>query len=79
MFHLQRKRSPKYARVDTKPCVSCGTCVLVCPREAISVYRGCYLTSLSQVNGEDYKLTGWYDDLGCSAGGRVRIIVASAK
>lgn len=40
---------------------------------------GYYLTSLSQVNGEDYKLTGWYDDLGCSAGGRVRIIVASAK
>ena len=40
---------------------------------------GCYLTSLSQVNGEDYKLTGWYDDLGCSAGGRVRIIVASAE
>ena len=40
---------------------------------------GYYLTSLSQVNGEDYKLTGWYDDLGCSAGGRVRIIVASAR
>lgn len=39
---MQRKRSPKYARVDTKPCVSCGTCVLVCPREAISVYRGCW-------------------------------------
>lgn len=38
-----------------------------------------YLTDLSQVNGEDYKLTGWYDSLGFSAGGRIRIIVAAPK
>ena len=38
-----------------------------------------YLTSLSQVNGEDYRLTGWYDDLGYSAGGRIRLIVAAPR
>lgn len=38
--------------------------------------RGYYLTDLSQVNGEDYRLTGWYDSLGYSAGGYIRIIVA---
>ena len=41
--------------------------------------RAYYLTDLSQVNGEDYTLTGWYDSLGCSAGGRIRIIVAVPK
>lgn len=41
--------------------------------------RGYYLTDLSQVNGEDYTLTGWYDSLGCSAGGRIRILVAVPK
>lgn len=38
--------------------------------------QGYYLTDLSQINGEDYKLTGWYDDLGHPAGGRIRIVVA---
>lgn len=38
--------------------------------------QGYYLTDLSQVNAEDYTLTGWYDSLGYSAGGRIRIIVA---
>ncbi len=23
-------------------CVSCGACVLECPRDAISIYKGCY-------------------------------------
>lgn len=41
--------------------------------------RAYYLTDLSQVNGEDYTLTGWYDSPGCSAGGRIRIIVAVPK
>lgn len=41
--------------------------------------RAYYLTDLSQVNGEAYTLTGWYDSLGCSAGGRIRIIVAVPK
>ena len=41
--------------------------------------RGYYQTDLSQINGEDYTLTGWYDDLGYSAGGRIRILVATPK
>ena len=39
---------------------------------------GYYLTTLSEINGKDYTLTGWYDDFGCSAGGRIRIIIAVA-
>ena len=38
-----------------------------------------YWTDLSQINSEDYKLTGWYDSLGCSAGGRIRVIIATPK
>ena len=41
--------------------------------------RGYYQTDLSQINGEDYTLTGWYDALGYSAGGRIRILVATPK
>ena len=41
--------------------------------------QGYYLTDLSQVNAEDYQLTGWYDNLGYSAGGRIHIIVAVPK
>ena len=41
--------------------------------------RGYYQTDLSQINGEDYTLTGWYDNLGYSAGGRIRIITAVPK
>lgn len=40
---------------------------------------GYYLTDLSQINAEDYKLTGWYDSLGYPAGGRIRIIVAERR
>ncbi len=40
---------------------------------------GYYLTALSQINGEEYALTGWYDSFGYSAGGRIRIIVAVPK
>ena len=40
---------------------------------------GYYLTDLSQINGEDYKLTGWYDTGKYSAGNRIRIIVAVPK
>ena len=28
---------------------------------------------------DEYRLTGWYDDFGCSAGGLIRIIVATEK
>ena len=34
-----------------------------------------YVTTLSEINDEDYRLTGWYDDLDCGAGGRIRILV----
>lgn len=40
---------------------------------------GYYVTSLSEINDSDYTLKGWYDDLGYSAGGRIRIIVATAR
>ena len=38
-----------------------------------------YLTDLSEINADDYLLTGWYDDLGYSAGGRIRIIIAEVR
>ena len=34
--------SKRYAAVNRKDCVACGTCVLACPRKALSVVRGCY-------------------------------------
>lgn len=34
------------AKVDINLCVSCGACAKVCPRSAISVYKGMY----AQVN-----------------------------
>ena len=40
---------------------------------------GYYVTTLSEINDSDYTLKGWYDDLGYSAGGRIRIIVATAR
>ncbi len=27
---------------DIKRCVACGVCALQCPRNAISIYKGCY-------------------------------------
>ncbi|MCD7947631.1 MAG: S-layer homology domain-containing protein [Oscillospiraceae bacterium] len=47
--------------------------VLLYDRTSASYYG----TTLSDINAEDYTLTGWYDDLGCAAGGRIRIIVAT--
>ena len=32
--------SKKFAQVDRDFCVACGSCVKVCPREAIFVWRG---------------------------------------
>lgn len=34
--------SKRYASVNRKICVACGACTKECPKEAISVYRGCY-------------------------------------
>ncbi len=40
-------------------------------------YKGqYYVTSLTSVNSEDYKLIGWYDNFGCTAGKQIRVIVA---
>ena len=38
---------------------------------------GCYATTLSAINAEDYSMRGWYDELGCPGGGRIRILVAT--
>ena len=32
----------KLAVPDRDVCVACGACIKVCPRGAISVWRGCY-------------------------------------
>lgn len=37
---IQRKK--RYASVVEKECVACGTCVLVCPKLAITVPKGIY-------------------------------------
>lgn len=36
------------ATVNTAVCVACGACMKVCPRGAISIYRGCH----AEVNEE---------------------------
>ena len=41
--------------------------------------QGYYPTTLSAVNSMDYTLVGWYDNQGASAGGRIRILVATKK
>lgn len=38
-----------------------------------------YPVSLSAINAADYTLSGWVDNFGCTAGGRVRIIMAEEK
>lgn len=43
-------------------------------------YKGQYFaTSLSQINPRDYHLIGWYDNLGCAAGSKIRVLVAVKK
>ena len=43
-------------------------------------YKGQYFaTTLSQVNPEEYHLIGWYDNLGCAAGNKIRVLVAVKK
>ena len=41
-------KSRKYAGVNIQKCVSCGTCIKVCPRSAVSVWKGCYAVVDSQ-------------------------------
>ncbi len=38
-----------------------------------------YAAALSDIDAGSYTLTGWYDQLGCAAGGRIRVIVATPK
>lgn len=43
-------------------------------------YKGQYFpTTLSQINTEDYYLIGWYDNFGCTAGNKIRVLVAVQK
>ena len=32
----------KSAVIDKTICVACGVCMKTCPRDAISIYKGCY-------------------------------------
>ena len=32
----------KRAEADRRVCVACGACTRVCPKGAITIYRGCY-------------------------------------
>ena len=34
--------SKRKANPNKDVCVACGVCVLQCPREAISIYKGCH-------------------------------------
>ena len=38
-----------------------------------------YPTTLSQVNGEEYTLIGWYDGGLRAAGGKIRVLIAVRK
>ena len=43
-------------------------------------YKGQYfVTTLSQVNPEEYYLIGWRDNMGCAAGNKIRVLVAVKK
>ena len=35
-------RKKKWAMLDQNICVSCGACVKVCPKNAISIWKGCF-------------------------------------
>ncbi|MGP1349251.1 MAG: 4Fe-4S binding protein [Stomatobaculum sp.] len=40
--------SKQFAQVEQRHCVSCGSCVSVCPKDAIRIFRGCF----AEVNRE---------------------------
>ncbi len=42
MSEVVKRRSLRHALVDVEACVACGTCVDVCPREAMSIFRGSF-------------------------------------
>lgn len=39
---MTQTRITRKARVEQKDCVACGCCLKVCPRDAITIYRGLY-------------------------------------
>lgn len=43
--NLKKRRQ---AAVDSNVCVACGACIKVCPKAAISIWKGCF----AEVNGE---------------------------
>lgn len=34
--------SKRYSSIERKHCVACGTCMMVCPKAAIRIVKGCY-------------------------------------
>lgn len=34
--------SKKCANIDEKRCAACGACTKECPKEAITIWKGCY-------------------------------------
>ena len=32
----------RFALIDKNRCVACGACTKECPKQAISIYKGCY-------------------------------------
>ena len=38
----EQKRTKRLARVDRTLCAACGVCMKVCPKKAITVYKGLY-------------------------------------
>lgn len=66
--------SPLYAMADNRK-YDWGENLQVLLKSGGAVYQ----TSLSEINAQDYTLQGWYDDLGHSAGGRIRILTATPK
>ena len=35
-------KTPNYAKVDRSRCAACGACIKVCPKSAMTIYKGCY-------------------------------------
>ena len=39
---MSQTKVKRKARVEQKDCVACGCCLKVCPRDAITIYKGLY-------------------------------------
>lgn len=39
---MSKQKVKRFAVVNQEECVACGTCAKVCPRGAISIYKGIY-------------------------------------